>query len=109
MLTTLTAAASGTIRFTGLVVGIAGLGVVLYNRVAAVILDALPSVAPADQQALIQAVAAGHVSAATLPGHEPVAMKTLALASFADGYQWLFLAGGFRTATPVAWLRWAGQ
>ena len=96
---------SGTVRFTGLVVGIAGLGVVLYARVAAVISDALPGVELADRRVLIQAVTAGHVSAATLPGHEPVAVKALAVASFADGYQWLFLAGAMFMAvsTLLTW------
>jgi hypothetical protein len=96
---------SGTMRFTGLVVGIAGLGVVLYSRIAAVISDALPGVAPADRQALIRAVTAGHVSDATLPGHGHAAVQALALASFADGYQWLFLAGGtfMAVSTLLTW------
>jgi hypothetical protein len=96
---------SGTVRFAGLVVGIAALGVVLYGRVAAVIADALPGAEAADRQAMVQAITAGHVSAATLPGHEPVAVKALALASFADGYQWLFLAGAIFMAvsTLLTW------
>ena len=84
---------SGTVRFTGLVIGIAALGVVLYGRVAAVVADALPQVDPADRQTLIQAITAGHLSAAALPAHNPAAIKALAFTSFASGYQWLFFAG----------------
>jgi EmrB/QacA subfamily drug resistance transporter len=96
---------AGTVRFSGLVVGIAALGVVLYGRVAAVVADALPQANVADRQALVQAIAAGRLSAATLPGHDPIAMKALAVASFADGYQWLFLAGAIFMAmsTVLTW------
>ena len=84
---------SGTVRFTGLVIGIAALGVVLYGRVAVVIAHALPQANTTDRQALVQAITAGHFPAATLSGSDPAAAKALALASFASGYQWLFLAG----------------
>jgi hypothetical protein len=84
---------AGTVRFTGLVVGIAALGVVLYGRVAAVVADALPSADAAERQALTQAITAGPLSAVVLPGRDPAAIKALALVSFAGGYQWLFLAG----------------
>jgi EmrB/QacA subfamily drug resistance transporter len=84
---------AGTVRFTGLVVGIAALGVVLYGRVAAVVAGALPGADTADQQTLVQAITAGHLSTAALRGQDPAAMKALALASFAAGYQRLFLAG----------------
>jgi MFS family permease len=90
-----------------LIVGLAvfTLASLLCVRVAAVISDALPGVAPPDRQALIQAVVAGHVSAATLPGHEPVVVRALALDSFADGYRWLFLAAGIFMAAST-FLTW---
>lgn len=82
---------SGTVRFTGLVVGIAALGVVLYSRVSAVIADNLPDVAASDRQALVRLIVAGHPSEAALPGHDRAAVHALALASFAEGYRWLLL------------------
>jgi EmrB/QacA subfamily drug resistance transporter len=96
---------SGTVRFTGLVVGIAALGVVLYGRVAAVVADALPGADASDRQVLVQVITAGHLSAAALSDHGPVAVRALALASFAEGYQWLFLAGAIFMAvsTIVTW------
>jgi EmrB/QacA subfamily drug resistance transporter len=84
---------SGTMRFTGLVVGIAALGVVLYGRVEATVASVLPQTNAADRQALVQAITAGHLSATTLPGGDPTAIKKLAIASFASGYQWLFFVG----------------
>ena len=84
---------SGTMRFTGLVVGIAALGVVLYGRVEATVASVLPQTNAADRQALVQAITAGHLSATTLPGGDPTAIKKLAVASFASGYQWLFFVG----------------
>ena len=82
---------SGTVRFTGLVVGIAALGVVLYGRVSAVIAAALPDVGVGERLALVRLVVAGHLSGAALPGHDRAAVQALALAGFAEGYRWLFL------------------
>ncbi len=96
---------SGTVRFAGLVIGIAALGVVLYGRVAVVIADALGHADVADRQVFVQAITSGRLSAATFPGHDPAAMKALAVASFASGYQWLFLAGGLFMiiSTALTW------
>lgn len=94
---------SGTVRFTGLV--IAALGVVLYGRVPAVVADALPQASTADRQALVEAITAGHLAAGAFPGRDPASMKDLAIASFASGYQWLFLSGAVFMAesTLLTW------
>ncbi len=83
---------SGTVRFSGLVIGIAALGAVLYGRVASVVATALASVPVADRLALVHDITAGNLSGALLAGHDPSRIKALALASFAGGYQALFLA-----------------
>ena len=83
---------SGTVRFTGLVVGIAALGVVLYARVVAGVAVALPQANSASRQVLAQAIAAGHFSMIALPGHDPAALKALSVAIFAMAYQWMCLA-----------------
>jgi len=95
----------GTVRFTGLVVGIAALGVVLYGRIASNIAHALPEADASVTTSFVQAITAGHISAAALPHSDPVAMKILATTSFAMGYQWLFLAGALFTAisTVLTW------
>jgi hypothetical protein len=52
-----------------------------------VVADVLPRVDAADWQALIQAITAGHLSAATLSAHNPAAIKALALTSFASSHR----------------------
>jgi hypothetical protein len=84
---------SGTVRFTGLVVGIAALGAILYTRVAAAVADALSMASTADRAALVRDITAGKLSGATLVGYDASTLKSLAVSSFASGYHALFLAG----------------
>lgn len=84
---------SGTMRFSGLVIGIAALGAILYGKVAGVISHALPQLTDADRLRLVQDITAGNVAGARIPGMDAAALNELALNSFADGYQALFLAG----------------
>jgi MFS family permease len=84
---------SGTVRFTGLVVGIAALGAILYHRVAVSVTDALPKVSAADRATLVHDITAGKLSGATLAGYDASSLRELAMASFASGYHALFLAG----------------
>jgi EmrB/QacA subfamily drug resistance transporter len=97
---------AGTVRFTGLVLGIAALGAVLYGRVAMTVAQALPQTAAADRKALVQAITAGHFDAAMPRGQDAAALKDLGVSSFASGYQWLFAAGaGFIVlATILTWI-----
>jgi EmrB/QacA subfamily drug resistance transporter len=83
---------SGTVRFSGLVIGIAALGAVLYAGVAVAVRQALPGLAASDTMQLMHEITAGNLAAVTLPGHDDTAIRALAQASFAEGYQWLFLA-----------------
>jgi EmrB/QacA subfamily drug resistance transporter len=87
---------NGTVRFTGLVVGISALGVVLYRRVDAAIGAAVPQANPLVRAALVHDVAAGHLAGDALLGsnisHEAGAIHMLASASFATGYQAIFIA-----------------
>jgi hypothetical protein len=84
---------SGTVRFTGLVVGIAALGAVLYSRVTLAVAEALPKVSSADRATLVHDITAGSLSGATLAGHDASSFRALATVSFASGYHALFLAG----------------
>jgi hypothetical protein len=83
---------SGTVRFSGLVIGIAALGAVLYGGVTAAVRRALPEVGVSDSLRLVQDITAGQLAGATLPGYDASAIRAIAEASFASGYQWLFLA-----------------
>jgi len=83
---------SGTVRFSGLVIGIAALGAVLYGGVTAAVRHALPEVGVSDSLRLVQDITAGQLAGATLPGHDASAIRAITEASFASGYQRLFLA-----------------
>lgn len=74
---------SGTIRFTGLVVGFAALGVVLYSRIAAVLQSSFRGGAGIDHAALVRTVASGQ-----LPSSSPVLLH-----AFTEGFEALLLAG----------------
>ncbi|MEX3969691.1 MFS transporter [Paraburkholderia caribensis] len=82
---------SGTVRFTGLVLGIAVLGAVLYARINNLVSHTLPRIGAADRSYLIQNIAAGRFANAMHPQYDPVTMHTIAVSSFASGYQVLFL------------------
>jgi EmrB/QacA subfamily drug resistance transporter len=97
---------SGTTRFTGLVIGISGLGVVLYARVYSVVTLATPTVESTAQLRLVQDIAAGRLASATLPSWDPAALHALAASSFAGGYQALFVvaASFMLLATILTWI-----
>src|SRR5258708_8754650 len=83
---------SGTVRFTGLVVGIAALGAVLYSRVTLAVAEALPKVPSADRATLVHDITAGNLSRATLAGHDALSFRVLAPVSFATRYPAPFLS-----------------
>jgi hypothetical protein len=98
---------SGTMRFTGIVIGFASLGVVLFSRIAAVITTALPNLAEHDRLALIRSVASGDLSGAGIGSGSGAALRALALKSFTEGYATLFAASaGFCLLATVitCWL-----
>jgi EmrB/QacA subfamily drug resistance transporter len=84
---------SGAVRFTGILVGIAALGAVLYGRVTLAVAEELPKVASADRATLVYDITAGNLSGANLAGHDASSFRALATVSFASGYHALFLAG----------------
>ncbi len=90
---------SGTMRFSGLVIGIAALGAVLYGRIAAVIAHALPELADTDRLRLVHDITAGDLSGIG------ITVRELALSSLASGYQALFLSGALfmLVAATLTW------
>ncbi|QPF90383.1 MFS transporter [Bradyrhizobium commune] len=96
---------SGTVRFSGLVIGIAALGAVLYGRAAASVGRGLPDASATDRLRLVQEITAGHLAGAPVAGHDAAAIEALSVASFANGYQALFLAGAFfmLVSTILTW------
>jgi EmrB/QacA subfamily drug resistance transporter len=83
---------SGTMRFTGIVLGFAALGVVLFSRISAVVTSALPALDEADRQRFIRNVASGDLSGAGIASVSNADLHMLALKSFIEGYATLFAA-----------------
>jgi EmrB/QacA subfamily drug resistance transporter len=91
---------SGTMRFTGIVIGFAALGVALFSRIASVITAALPAVDDAERFGFIRDVASGNLNSAATP-----ALRALALESFTKGYATLFAVAAALclVATVLTW------
>lgn len=83
---------SGTMRFTGIVLGFAALGVVLFSRISAVITAALPALDDVARSGLIRDVASGDLSGGGIASASGTALHALALKGFAEGYATLFAA-----------------
>jgi hypothetical protein len=83
----------GTVRFSGIVVGFAALGTVLYRRISSRIADVLPSGHGAAAETMARHVAAGNLLGGDTAAH------ALAADAFGSGYQVLFL-----TAAAIAGL-----
>src|SRR5260370_25295504 len=81
---------SGTVRFTGLVVGIAALGAVLYSRVTLAVAEALPKVPSADRATLVHDITAGKPSVAALARSAPLSFMGLPPVRFLLGFYALF-------------------
>jgi EmrB/QacA subfamily drug resistance transporter len=96
---------SGTMRFTGIVIGFAALGVVLFSRISAAIATALPALDENNRQGFIREIASGNLSGSGTASYS-AELHTLALKSFADGYAALFAASaGFcLVAAIITWL-----
>ena len=95
----------GTVRFSGLVIGIAVLGAILFGKVAATIADALPNFAEGDRLRLVRDITAGDLSGSGVPGTDAVTLHELSLNSLAAGYQAIFLTAGIflLAAAMLAW------
>jgi EmrB/QacA subfamily drug resistance transporter len=88
------AGVGGTVRFTGIVVGFAALGAVLFLKVEHTLRALLPGVSDIDRRAIAQRVVAGDLSGVVAMKD---GIKEIALASFGSGYQTVFL-----TAAAIA-------
>jgi hypothetical protein len=54
---------------------------------------------------LVHEITSGQFASAALPGHDAAAIRAIAEASFASGYQWLFLAAALfmLVSTALTW------
>jgi hypothetical protein len=96
---------SGTMRFTGIVIGFAAFGVVLFSRISTAITTALPSLRDDDRTGFIRAVASGDLSGAAVSQASDTVLRAVAAGSFDAGYATLFAASaGFcLVAAGLAW------
>jgi predicted MFS family arabinose efflux permease len=83
---------SGTMRFTGIVLGFAALGVVLFSRISAAITANLPALDDNARSGLIRDVASGDLSGSGIVSASGTTLQALALKSFTQGYAALFAA-----------------
>jgi EmrB/QacA subfamily drug resistance transporter len=94
---------SGTMRFTGIVIGFAALGVVLFSRISAAITTALPALSEPDRQGLVREIASGNLSGDGVASVSHTVLQAIALRSFTEGYATLFAASaGFCFVAAVA-------
>lgn len=96
---------SGTMRFTGIVLGFATLGVVLFSRIASDITAALPAVNDTERFGFIREVASGNLSGNGLTSPATPVLRALALESFTKGYATLFTVAAALCliATVLTW------
>jgi hypothetical protein len=96
---------SGTVRFSGLVIGIAALGAVLYGRVSTVVAEALTDASAADRLRLVHDITAGNLAGAVAASRAGGSIGGLAVSAFASGYQSLFLVAALfmLVSTVLTW------
>src|ERR1700674_2199657 len=83
---------SGTVRFSGIAVGFAVLGAILFARISSTVMTGPPNASASERIGLIRDIAAGNLSGG-LSGAVPHAvLKALAKHSFGDGYRASMLA-----------------
>jgi EmrB/QacA subfamily drug resistance transporter len=93
---------SGTIRFSGLVIGFAALGAILVSRISSIVVQDPAGGRLNNAAQFVRNVAAGNLAGAsnTLPGLEE--LRELSFRSFGGGYQTiLFVAAAFALAASV--------
>jgi hypothetical protein len=95
----------GTVRFSGIVVGFAALGAILFSRVSSTISAGLPAGLSADPIGLIRRIAAGDLSGAVIGVGRQAVLHALAVRSFGNGYQ-AILFGAAAFAALSALLSW---
>jgi hypothetical protein len=80
-------------RFTGIVLGFAGLGVVLFSRISAFITMALPALDEHVRAGFIRDIASGDLSGTGVAPSSNEPLRALALQAFSQGYVTLFATG----------------
>jgi EmrB/QacA subfamily drug resistance transporter len=88
---------SGTVRFTGIVIGFAALGVVLFSRISLAIVTALPSLGADERLAFIRKIASGDLAELEIAGLSAGEIRNLAAGSFGLGYEALLLSAAALT------------
>jgi EmrB/QacA subfamily drug resistance transporter len=96
----------GTLRFTGIVVGFAVLGAILFSRVSSTVVVGLGTQTSFDSAALIHRIAAGDLSGAGFGASSQVALRELALRSFGNGYQAIMVAAAVFAAVSAVLTFW---
>jgi EmrB/QacA subfamily drug resistance transporter len=96
----------GTLRFTGIVVGFAVLGAILFARVSSTVGAGLASDAASDRAALVHSIAAGDLTGGGIGAASQAALHELALRSFGSGYQAIMFAAAIFAALSaiLTWL-----
>ncbi len=92
---------SGTIRFSGIVIGFAALGAVLFSGIKNVIAISLPLLGVDPLRDMARQIAAGNLASF----HTDEVLHGVAIISFAAGYQRLFFYAAAMTGV-CAWLTW---
>jgi EmrB/QacA subfamily drug resistance transporter len=96
---------AGTMRFAGIVIGFAALGVALFSRISSDIIATLPAVDGAARSGFIRDVASGNLSGSGLTSTATPALRSLAFESFTNGYATLFAVAAVLclVATILTW------
>jgi EmrB/QacA subfamily drug resistance transporter len=97
---------SGTVRFSGIVVGFAVLGAILFARISSTVLTGLPNASASEGIGLIRDIAAGDLSGGLSDAVPRAVLKALAMRSFGDGYRAILLAAAAFAALSavLSWL-----
>jgi hypothetical protein len=77
-------------RFTGIVLGFAALGVVLFSRISTFVTTALPALDETARAGFIRDIASGDLSGAGVASTSSVVPPALALQAFSQGYVTVF-------------------
>jgi EmrB/QacA subfamily drug resistance transporter len=96
----------GTLRFTGIVVGFAVLGAILFASVSSTVSAGLTGDTAFDHAALVHNIAAGDLSGGGFGAASQAALHELALRSFGNGYQAIMFAAAIFAAVSaiLTWL-----
>jgi hypothetical protein len=97
---------AGTMRFSGIVVGFAGLGAVLFQRIGSSLAQALPGISGTDLLSVTRTVANGNVAAASAMLERQQGAVELVRNSLGYGYQGVLMIAALVAgiATVLCWL-----